>query len=153
MGKTLEFFGALGNIEHGAERNTVLSTLANEIDGFHLFKQLYEPGVVYASVNWRGVLTHTASAAGIASLLWSIYIDRIEPLLSEARSPKPMLIIQIKDSEGKSESLVMDGSYEDREVFISEFTEKVERLRAAGDDEGETMIERMERSGRWIKIK
>lgn len=64
-----------------------------------------------------------------------------------------MLIIQIKDSEGKSESLVMDGSYEDREVFISEFTEKVERLRAAGDDEGETMIERMERSGRWIKIK
>lgn len=153
MAKTLEFFGALGNIEHGAGRNTVLSTLANEIDGFHLFKQLYEPGVVYASVNWRGVLTHTASAAGIASLLWSIYIDRVEPLLSEARSPKPMLIIQIKDSEGKSESLVMDGSYEDREVFISEFTEKVERLRAAGDDEGETMIERMERSGRWIKIK
>jgi hypothetical protein len=153
MAKTLEFFGALGNIEHGAGRNTVLSTMANEIDGFHLFKQLYEPGVVYASVNWRGVLTHTASAAGIASLLWSIYIDRVEPLLSEARSPKPMLIIQIKDSEGKSESLVMDGSYEDREVFISEFTEKVERLRAAGDDEGETMIERMERSGRWIKIK
>lgn len=46
MAKTLEFFGALGNIEHGAGRNTVLSTMANEIDGFHLFKQLYEPGVV-----------------------------------------------------------------------------------------------------------
>jgi len=153
MAKTLEFFGTLGNIEHGAERNTVLSTLANEIDGFHLFKQLYEPRVVYASVNWRGVLTHTASAAGIASLLWSIYTDTVEPLLSEARSPKPMLIIQIKDPEGKSESLVMDGSYEDREVFISDFTEKVERLRAAGDDEGETILERMERSGRWIKIK
>ena len=153
MAKSLEFFGALGNIEHGLERNSVLETLANEIDGFHLFKQLYEPGVIYASVNWRGVLTHSASVAGIASLLWSIYIEKVEPLLSENRSPKPMLIIHIKDSDGNWENLVMDGSYADKEVFIGEFTEKVERLRASGDDEGETMVERMERSGRWIKIK
>lgn len=153
MAKSLEFFGALGNIEHGPERNTLLETLANEIDGFHLFRQLCEPGVVYASVNWRGVLTNTASAAGIASLLWSIYIDKVEPLLSEERSPKPMLIIHMKDSGGNWESLVMDGSYAEKEVFIGEFTEKVERLRASGNDEGETMVERMERSGRWIKIK
>lgn len=153
MAQSLEFFGVLGNIEHGPERNTVLETLANKIDGFHLFKQLYEPGVVYASVNWRGVLTHSASAAGIASLLWSIYIDKVEPLLSEGRSPKPMLMIQIKDSDGNWENLVMNGSYASKEVFVGEVTEKVERLRSSGEDDGDTMVERMERSGRWIKIK
>lgn len=147
------FVQNLGNIEHGPERNTVLETLANEIDGFHLFKQLYEPGVVYASVNWRGVLTHSASAAGIASLLWSIYIDKVEPLLSEGRSPKPMLMIQIKDSDENWENLVMNGSYASKEVFVGELTEKVERLRSSGEDDGDTMVERMERSGRWIKIK
>lgn len=47
----------------------------------------------------------------------------------------------------------MDGGYADKEVFIGEFAEKVERLRASGNDEDETMVERMERSGRWIKIK
>lgn len=150
---SLEFFAALGNVGHGSERNAVLEALANEIDGFHLFKQLCEPGVVYASVDWRGVLTHTASAAGIASLLWGIYIEKVEPLMSEGRSPKPMLIIHMKDSDGNWENLVMDGGYADKEVFIGEFAEKVERLRASGNDEDETMVERMERSGRWIKIK
>jgi len=155
MAKSLEFFGALGNIEHGPERNTVLETLANEVDGFHLFKQVYEPGVVYASVNWRGVLTDSASAAGIASLLWSIYTDKVEPLLSEEKNPKPMLIIHMKDSDGNWENLIVDGSNADKEVFIGEFTEKVERLRTSGDgeDDGNTLVERMERSGRWIKIK
>jgi hypothetical protein len=153
MAKSLEFFGALANIEHGPEKNTVLETLANEIEGFHLLKQVYEPGVMYASVNWRGVLTDSASVAAIAALLWSIYIDKVEPLLAKEQNPKPMLVIQIKDSDGNCENFIIDGRYSDKEVFILEFNEKVERLRTSGDKESDTMIDRMEKSGRWIKIK
>jgi hypothetical protein len=114
---------------------------------------VYEPGVVCASVNWRGVLTDSASVAAIAALLWTIYIDKIEHLLAKEQNPKPMLVIQIKDSDGNFENIIIDGRYSDKEVFIGEFNEKVERLRTSGDEESDTMIDRMEKSGRWIKIK
>lgn len=152
MAKAIEFFGALANIEHGADKNTVLETLTQEVDDFHLFKQVLEPGVIYNSINWRGVLGRSAEVAAIASLLWSIYINKVEPLVDKKDQHKPALIINLKDSEGNWENISIDGSYADKEVFIKEFTEKVERLRTS-DDEDETVLERMEKSERWIKIK
>ena len=152
MAKTIEFFGALANIEHGPEKNTVLETLAHEVGDFHLFKQVFEPGVVYTSINWKGVLGHTASAAAIASLLWNIYIDKVEPLLEKGSNPKPRLIIQMKDADGNWESISIDGQYSDKEIFIGKFTEKVERLRSSELDD-ETVLERYETSKQWIKIK
>lgn len=152
MTKTIEFFGALANIEHGPDNNTVLNTLAREIDDFHLFKQVFEPGVVYASINWRAVLGRSAEVAAIASLLWSIYIDKVEPLVGERETHKPALFISLKDGEGNWENILIDGSHSDKEVFIKEFTEKVEKLRAS-ENEDETVLERMETSERWIKIK
>lgn len=152
MAKAIEFFGALANIEHGPDKNTVLETIAQEVDDFHLFKQVLEPGVAYASINWRGVLGRSAEVAAIASLLWSIYVDKVEPLVDKKEQLKPALIINLKDSDGSWENIRIDGSYQDKEVFIKEFTEKVERLRAS-DDEDETVLEKMEKSERWIKIK
>lgn len=136
----------------GRKKNTVLETLAHKVDDFHLFKQVFEPGVIYASINWIGVLEHTVSAATIASLLWSIYIDKVEPLLEKGSTPKPRLTIHMKDADGNSESIFIDGQYSDKEIFIGKFTEKVERLRSSELDD-ETVLERYETSKQWIKIK
>lgn len=151
MAKSLEFFGALANIEHGPDKNTVLETLATEVQDFHLYKQVYEPGVIYASINWRGVLGRSAEIAAIGSLLWSMYVDKIEPNLNK-QSPQPALIIQVKDADGNLEMISIDGSYQNKEVFIKDFSEKVERLRKSDSDD-ETVFETIETSERWIRVK
>ena len=151
MAKSLEFFGVLANIEHGPDKNTVLQTLAEEVEDFYLYKQVFEPGVIYASVNWKGVLGRSAEIAAIGSLLWSMYIDKVEPYLNQ-QSMKPALIIQVKDADGNLEMISIDGSYKNKEVFIKEFDEKVERLRNSEVDD-ETVFETIETSKRWIRIK
>jgi hypothetical protein len=151
MTKAIEFFGALANIEHGPEKNTVLQVLSQEVDDFHLFKQVFEPGVIYASINWKGVLGRSAEVAAIASLLWQIYIDKVEPKLNQVEHAKPALVISMKDDQGNVENIHIDGSFEDKEVFINEFTEKVERLRYSSHED-ETVLERIERSEKWIRV-
>ncbi|MBO1924583.1 hypothetical protein [Thiomicrorhabdus sp. 6S3-12] len=151
MTKAIEFFGALANIEHGPEKNTVLQVLSQEIDDFHLFKQVFEPGVIYASINWIGVLGRSAEVAAIASLLWQIYIDKVEPKLNQVERTKPALVISMKDNQGNIENIVVNGSYENKEVFINEFTEKIERLRYSSHED-ETVLERIERSEKWIRV-
>ncbi|SFG46832.1 hypothetical protein [Neptunomonas qingdaonensis] len=152
MPKSIEFFSALAYIEHGPEKNTVLETLSKEVDDFHLFTQVFEPGVVYASINWKGVLGHTASVAAIGSLVWSIYIDKVEPLVGTDQSPKPALLIMMKDAEGNWENISLGGDYTDKEIFIGELTEKVERLRKS-EKIDETILETYETSKNWIKVK
>ncbi|WP_299235241.1 hypothetical protein [uncultured Halomonas sp.] len=150
VAREIEFFGALANIEHGPEQNTVLQTLAREIDDFHLYKQVFQPGVAYASINWRGVLGRSAEVAAIAALLWNIYVDKVEPHFEEKKAFQPALIIIMKDGAGNGENIRIDASHNDREVFIRDFTEKVERLRTSAD--GEEVVETIETSEQWIKI-
>lgn len=164
MAQTLEVVAALANIEHGNEKNTVLETLGKEIEGFYVYKMIPQPGEYYAAVNWHGLLTDAASVAGIASLLWQIYGAHIEsqpppePTQVTNASGKtvilknePSLIIQLKDKNGQFEQFKIDGNCGSREVFLQEFTEKVERLKQAGN--GDEILERYERSDRWLRIK
>lgn len=58
----------------------------------------------------------------------------------------------MKDNDDNTENINIDGSYQDKEIFIQEFTEKVERLRYS-ETEDETVLERIERSGKWLRVK
>ena len=165
MPQELEVIAALANIEHGGENNAVLEMLGDEVEGFHVFKFNPEPGAVYAAVNWRGVLSDAASVAGIASLLWQIYSTQVatQPLPEKTTiknnsgetvelTKKPSLFVQLKGEHGEFEQFNISGNYESKEIFVSEFTEKVERLRACGNRDT-PLLESYERSERWLRIK
>jgi len=164
MSEALEVIAALANIEHGSEKNTILETLGREVDGFYVYKFIPEEGECYASVNWRGLLTDTASVAGIASLLWQIYTANVEsephPEPTHVTNAageivtlknEPKLIIQLKGKNGDFEQFTFNGNYSSKEVFVHEFTEKVERLRV--DAQNNEIYEKFESSQRWLRIK
>lgn len=152
MARELLIIGALANFEHGPNKNSLLQEINNEVDGFYLYKQVFEPGVVYASLNWQGVIGTAASISSIAALAWSIYITKIQPQENNPNNElEPKVVIQIKNSDGEFEIFSIDGKYESKEVFIEEFTHKVEVLRAGED--GSSIKETIEKSGRWVHVK
>ena len=75
------------------KKNTVLQTLSKEIDDFLLFQQVFDPGVVYASINWKGVLGRSAEVAAIATLLWQIYVDKVEPKINQVEQRQPVFLV------------------------------------------------------------
>lgn len=153
MAQTLEVIAALANYEHGNEKNTILETLGAEIEDFYVYKFSPEPGQYYANVNWRGIIGDVANIATIATLIWAIYEAKIEPELKKGEQEyTPSVIIQIKGQNNNFEQFKISGNYESKEIFIKEFTEKVEILRESNSSK-ENLIEKYEKSERWISIK
>jgi len=152
MAQSLEVMAALANIEHGHNQNTILETLGKEINDFYVYKFLPEPGQYYASVNWRGVLGDVANLAGIAALIWTIYESKVKPELDKPdRGTIPAVIIQIKDKNNNFEQFRISGNYDSKEIFIRDFTHKVEILRNSNTNKD--VFETFEKSERWIQIK
>lgn len=151
MAKELIITGALANLEHGPEKNTLLSELNDNVDDFFLYEQVFEPGVIYASINWQGIIGTAASISTIAALAWSIYITKVEPEIDNPEHTlKPRIVIQIKDSDGNFEIFTIDRKYKDKDIFIQEFTHKVETLRQGPN--GQSIKETIEKSGRWVRV-
>ncbi len=152
MAQSLEVMAALANIEHGHSQNTILETLGKEISDFYVYKFSPEPGQYYASVNWRGVLGDVANLAAIATLIWTIYESKVKPELDKPdRGTAPAVIIQIKDKNNNFEQFRISGNYDSKEIFIRDFTHKVEILRNSNTNKD--VFETFEKSERWIQIK
>lgn len=153
MSQSLEVIAALANIEHGNEKNTILETLGKEIDDFYVYKFSPEEGVFYASVNWRGIIGDVANLVTIATAIWAIYETKVKPEIENpTRNTTPSVIIQIKDKNNNYEIFNINGNYESKEIFIQEFTQKVEILRHQNTP-NEDIYEIYEKSERWIRIK
>jgi hypothetical protein len=152
MAQSLEVIAVLANIEHGHNQNTILETLGKEISDFYVYKFSPEPGQYYASVNWRGVLGDVANLAAIATLIWTIYESKVKPELDKPdKGTTPAVIIQIKDKNNNFEQFRISGNYDSKEIFIRDFTHKVEILRNSNTNK--EVFETFEKSERWIQIK
>jgi hypothetical protein len=153
MSQSLEVFAVLANIEHGNEKNTILETLGKEIDDFYVYKFFPEEGQYYASINWKGIIGHLADLTGIAAFIWTIYEATVKPEIENpTRNTTPSVIIQINDKSNNYEIFNINGNYESKEIFIQEFTKKVEILRHQNTP-NEDIYEIYEKSERWIRIK
>ena len=88
-------------------------------------------GHVLAAIEYVMILSAVGSVASIASLLWMAY-DKF--IAEKKRNPDDTagLYIAIEHPDGTLYQFWLGNEYKDRELFIEEFTEKMESLR---DDE------------------
>jgi len=85
-------------------------------------------GQVAAAIEYVLILGVVGSLASIASLLWMAY-DKF--IANKKKNPDDTagLYIAIQHPDGTLYHFWLGNDYKDRDIFIEEFTEKIERLR------------------------
>lgn len=112
------------------------------------------PGAIRAAaVDFVFVLNVAGSIASLASLLWLAYEKFIAS--RHSASSNAGLILMIRTDDGELTSFWIGNQHRDRDLFIEEFTAKVEAARRAETDgqATERMVAEVRFSGHWVRRK
>ncbi len=98
-----------------------------------------------AALDWLAILEGAASIAAVklfAKILWATYKKFIKPLKDKGRD-NSFLYVVIENEKKEFVQFALGKDYQDEEIFVRDFTEKVERIRVVSDS-AEIEIEKRE---------
>ncbi len=112
------------------------------------------PGVIRAGgVDFAMVLDVAGSIASLASVLWHAYDKFIAP--RRAATSNAGLVFMIRTDDSLVASFWVGNHYRDRDLFIEEFTAKLEAVRRSERDGEATdrVVAEVRLSGQWVRRK
>jgi hypothetical protein len=132
---------ALANVKHGVvapdEFYSFIESHAEDVHTFWLDPEKTRGRVVGAAIEYLVILGAVGSVASIAALLWMAY-DKFIGKKKKSEKDDAGLYISIEYPEGTRYNFWLGKDYKDRDIFIEEFTEKVEELQNHPDAASKT---------------
>jgi hypothetical protein len=144
--------GALANCGNEASTEELLTFLKSQTRNVDYYKLSPPPGVIMgAAFDWQAILGVTASALAIGQALWAAYVKFVRP--KKKKEDGAFLFVALKTADRRFVQFILGREHQDKEVFIQEFTEKVEQLRVSTPD-AELVAEKRELrvSEIWKKV-
>jgi predicted nucleotidyltransferase len=109
-----------------------IETHADNIQTFWLDPEKVRARRICAAIEYLIVLGAIGSVASIASLLWAAY-EKFIGQRKKSKDDDAGLYISIEHPDGTRYNFWIGKEYKDREIFIQEFTKKVEEVREHPD--------------------
>jgi len=126
---------SLANVNQSLDPDELYSFIeshADNINTFWLDPEKTRGRHVSAAIDYIALLNTVGSVASIAALLWFAYDKFIGKMKSSERDDAG-LYISIQKPDGSRYDFWLGREYKDREIFIEEFTERVEEIQAHPD--------------------
>jgi hypothetical protein len=145
--------GALANTGGEVSSNDLLTFLKENTQDVEYYRFSPPPGsIVAVAFDWIAVLGVTASSIEIARALWAAYRKFIKPLKEKGRDSS-FLFVAVKNKDNEFVQFSIGQKDNNKEDFIMEFSDKIEKLRI-DKDSNEIEIEKRELklSERWKKV-
>lgn len=144
--------GALANVNHEVSTDELLDFLKGNLPEADFYKLNPKPGsITAAAFDWQVILSTSSSIITIAGVLWAAYKKFIVPLKSRGKT-NAFLFVTIRNGEKEFTQFSIGDEYKNEQEFITDFTEKVERIRLnPNTNEMEIETREIKESTRWKK--
>ena len=131
---------ALANVNQRVDLDEIygfIESHADNIQTFWLDPEKTRGGLVAAAIEYIVLLSAVGSVASIAALLWMAY-DKFIGQKKTSNEDDAGLYISVQHPDGTRYNFWLGKEYKDRDIFIEEFTEKVEELQEHPDTPAKT---------------
>lgn len=96
-----------------------LKFLADEAPDGHYFVAQPPPGILMtAAIDWRVIVSDSASIDALATALWSGYESMVKPLEDEGMGRSPDIFVQIKNLKGECDEFTLGRDFDKRDGFV-----------------------------------
>lgn len=144
---------SFANISGPFDPEDVLEFIEREASGIETYIRPPVPtGAIQAgAVDFVLVLTVGGSIASLASVLWSAY----ERFIARRKAPSKNtgLILTIRTDDGSAATFWVGEEYRDRDLFVKDFSAKLETTRRSQVDDSATEHRLVEFSRHWVRRK
>ncbi|MBD7970486.1 hypothetical protein [Paenibacillus gallinarum] len=142
--------GALANVNHEVSSDELLDFLKWNLPEADFYKLNPKPGSITASAfDWQAIISTSSSIITIAGVLWTAYKKFIVPLKSRGKT-NAFLLVTIRNEKKEFTQFSIGVEYKNEQEFITDFTEKVERIRInPNTNELEIETREIKESSRW----
>ena len=131
---------ALANVKQRVDPDEIygfIESQAENIQTFWLDPEKARGRMVGAAIEYVALLAAVGSVASVASLLWMAY-DRFIAPKKTSEEDDAGLYISIQHPDGTRYEFWLGKEYKDRDIFIEEFTQKVEEIQEHPDTPSNT---------------
>ena len=152
MSKPIALHVALADCGSGVQAEDVWNFIESRGQGFETY-QLDARRVSHAAIEYIVLLGAAGSVASLAALLWMAY----DKYIASKKTPDDAagIYLAIRKPDGSVVDFWIGKGYQDRDVFIGEFTRTISDFRssAKADSDFEKTEQEVRLSGLWIRRK
>lgn len=127
------------------ENQELADVIASKIPDSLVYQRHSVPGIYAATGDWMVILSVTSSFITIGSAIWYAY----KSLTKDSSNRNERILIQFQDDSGNHEQIVIDGNTT-KEVVIEKVKQTIE-TRRINEKTGQEEINKIERSGTWVR--
>jgi hypothetical protein len=155
MSSALTIGGAFANCGRDAPQEEFLEFLAQETPDLPMFRFVPAPGrITAAALDWQAVLGTGADLVAYATVLWAAYERFVKPRLGKRdEGHEPFLFVSVRRADGTFAQFSLGREYDDQDVFIDQFSNRVSELRSGDGESDEEVLSEVSHQQEWVRIR